>query len=439
MKMHIKHLKPILALTVCVISIATVLADELEPKPDAKYFEKFEPIKAPTYRGLYLKNGDTVAICGDSITEQKMYSRILETYLTVCYPNLKLNVRQFGWSGETAQGFLRRMTNDCLRFKPTLATLCYGMNDFKYRPYDEPNAQWYKSNYTAVVRAFKSAGARVIVGSPGCVGKVASWVKGNAGTVEDHNLSLCAFRNIDINIAKQENVRFADVFWPMFVSSFYGKIQFGPGFELSGKDGVHPGWAGHLVMAYCFLKAMGVDGEIGTISVDLQHKKARASQGHQIQKFDGRTLTLTSYRYPFCAEDRPNKDDSIRAGMDLVTFNQEFNRFILKVNGVKSELVKITWGNQSKVYSSAELTKGVNLANDFVVNPFLAQFKMVDEAVAAKQAFETKQIKELFHSPAAKTNMNNIVSTSEAERSRLVKNIENAFVPITHTIIIDPI
>jgi hypothetical protein len=74
-----------------------------------------------------IQPGDRLAIIGDSITEQKMYSRIIETYLTLCVPDLKISTRQFGWSGETAEGFLHRMTNDCLRFQPTIATLCYGM------------------------------------------------------------------------------------------------------------------------------------------------------------------------------------------------------------------------------------------------------------------------------------------------------------------------
>ncbi|MCX7008369.1 MAG: GDSL-type esterase/lipase family protein, partial [Kiritimatiellaeota bacterium] len=130
--------------------------------------------------GLLLQKGDRLAIVGDSITEQKRYSRIMETYLTVCAPELAVTARQYGWSGETAEGFLHRMTNDCLRFKPTVATTSYGMNDHKYRPYDEKNAQWYRERQTSVVRAFKAAGTRVVLGSPGCVGKMPGWVKTEA-------------------------------------------------------------------------------------------------------------------------------------------------------------------------------------------------------------------------------------------------------------------
>ena len=75
--------------------------------------EKFKPLQAPKPSGLVLKKGDRLAICGDSITEQKMYSRIMEDYLTMCAPELRVSVRQYGWGGEKAPGFLARMTNDC--------------------------------------------------------------------------------------------------------------------------------------------------------------------------------------------------------------------------------------------------------------------------------------------------------------------------------------
>lgn len=92
-----------------------------------------------------------------------MYSRIIETYLTACLPELDVTVRQYGWGGETAEGFKNRMVNDALRFKPTIATTCYGMNDHKYRAYDEANGQWYRTNQIAIVKAFKAAGARMVL------------------------------------------------------------------------------------------------------------------------------------------------------------------------------------------------------------------------------------------------------------------------------------
>src|SRR5206468_886714 len=241
--------------------------------------EKFKPLQAPKPSGLVLNKGDRLAICGDSITEQKMYSRIMEDYLTMCAPELEVSVRQYGWGGEMARGFRARMTNDCLRFKPSIATTCYGMNDHEYRAYEERIGEAYRSNSMAIVEAFKANGARVIQGSPGCVGAKVPWAKGAS---EDLNLNLCHLRNIGIEIAQKEQVGFADVFWPMLTAGVEAQKKYGTNYAIAGKDGVHPGWAGHAVMAYAFLKAFGLDGNIGTFTVDLKSHKMTASKGHDM-------------------------------------------------------------------------------------------------------------------------------------------------------------
>jgi lysophospholipase L1-like esterase len=415
----------------------TILSAEFEAKPDDPVFAKFQPLKAPATKGLIIKTGDRLAICGDSITEQKKYGRIIETYLTACVPDLKVTVRQYGWSGETAEGFLSRMENDCLRFKPTLATTCYGMNDYKYRPYDEANANWYRDRYTSVVKRFKAADVRVVLGSPGCVGKVASWVKSASGTLEEHNLNLCALRNIGIEIADKEEVRFADVFWPMFTASHIAKQKYGPTYQLSGSDGVHPEWAGQLVMAYAFLKAMGLDGNLGTITVDLATEKAIATKGHVVDSFASNVVVMTSSRYPFCASGATNSHDSIRSGMSLVPFNQELNRLRLVVKGTTAANYTVTWGADSRAYTSTQLAQGVNLAADFPINPFSKAFTILDAAVLKKQTFETEQIKKIFHGPEGKKDMEAAVKRTEAIREPLAQAIAAALVPVTHRIRIE--
>src|SRR5215213_10179865 len=84
-----------------------------------------------------VKDNDFVAICGDSITEQKLYSIFIEDYLLMCKPVASVQSVQFGWGGEAAPGFNGRMENDVLVFKPTIATTYYGMNDGGYTPYKD--------------------------------------------------------------------------------------------------------------------------------------------------------------------------------------------------------------------------------------------------------------------------------------------------------------
>ena len=410
------------------LAALTLLGAELESKPTDPFFEKFAPLKAPQPSGLVLKKGDRLAICGDSITEQKMYSRIMETYLTVCVPDLEITVRQYGWGGETAPGFLGRMTNDCLRFKPTIATTCYGMNDHGYRAYEPGIGARYRKSSTAIARGFLGSGARFIQGSPGCVG----WENDTNSMAK--NLSLGMLRDIGIEIAHQENTGFADVFWPMLNAGFTAKQKYAPNYAIAGGDRVHPDWAGHLVMAYAFLKSFGLKGDIGAFTVDLQAGQATATTGHEVVSFKGGELQLKSRRYPFCATGVPDKHSSLRSGMTLVPFNQELNRLLLVVTNAPAANYKVTWGTETKTYSAAQLGQGINLADDFAVNPFSEAFRKVDGAVIAKQNYETHQVKSIFHGAEGKADMEAAVSKTEAERTPLAEAIKTAFVPVTHTL-----
>jgi hypothetical protein len=415
----------------------TAAAQTLESKPADPSFARFNPVKAPAPSGLLLRKGDRLAICGDSITEQKMYSRIIETYLTVCVPELELSVRQYGWSGERAPGFLARMTNDCLRFQPSIATTCYGMNDHEYRRYEDRIGRTYRESSTAIVEAFKAHDTRVVLGSPGCVGKNPAWSPAKEATMEDLNLNLCELRNIDIDIAAQEKVGFADVFWPMLVAGFEAQKKYGAEYAVAGKDGVHPDWAGQLIMAYAFLKALGLDGDLGTFTVDLGQGKAVASAGHEVVGFKDGELQITSRRYPFCAAGADvTHDNSIRSGMTLVPFNVELNRLLLVVKNGPAKSYKVTWGKETRSYPAEQLAKGVNLAEDFAANPFSEAFAKVEAAVAAKQGYETRQIKDLFHGPEGHADQEMTTVLTEKVRAPLAETIKTVFVPVTHTITI---
>ncbi|MDB6072946.1 MAG: hypothetical protein JWO89_586, partial [Verrucomicrobiaceae bacterium] len=116
-----------------------------------------------------LRHGDVVAIVGDSITEQKLYSKFIETYLLASSEVSDLTCYQLGWGGETASGFLGRMDNDLMTLKPTVVTLCYGMNDGHYVAYEPSIGKGYGDPLTKVVTKLKGVGTRVVVGSPGVV------------------------------------------------------------------------------------------------------------------------------------------------------------------------------------------------------------------------------------------------------------------------------
>jgi hypothetical protein len=238
----------------------------------------------------------------------------------------------------------------------------------------------------------------LIVGSSGIIDSVPHWVKSARGTQQDLNLSLSKFRNIALDVATTEKSGFADIYQPMLLADFRAKKDIGPEFKIAGKDGVHPGWAGQVIMATAFLQAMGLDGNLGEFTWDAASDQSAASDGHEIVSCSGGRLKIRSSKLPFSpGEGDVKNDDSIRAGMALVPFDRKLNRLTLRVTSPKAKAYRVTWGAESKTYTAEQLKAGVPLAADFIHHPLLPAFQTVWNAVAEKQAYETKQIKGIVH------------------------------------------
>ena len=392
-----------------------------------------------------LKDGDCVAVIGDSITEQKVYSLFIEDYLLMCRPAADLRVTQMGWSGETAPGFLARMANDCLPFHPVVATTSFGMNDGGYSPETPDKAKKYHDSQTAIVQELKKAGVRlIVVGSPGVV-DADSFHNPQQATM--YNQTLAAERDIAKAVAQEQGVVFADVYDPMLEVMTKAKAKYGHDYYLAGKEGVHPDRNGHLVMAYAFLKALGCDGKIGVITVNLAGDTATATTGHKVLACAHGQVDIESSRYPFCFYGEAAQTGSTRGVLEWLPFNDQLNRFMLVVKGAPRGKYKVTWGKDSKEFTAAELAKGINLAAEFLDNPFSAPFQDVEQAIVQQQNAETGLIKnDLYNltkqAGAASTDTEALVRAAAAlvEKDHVLRvQSATAVKPVRHTIKIEVI
>jgi lysophospholipase L1-like esterase len=390
-----------------------------------------------------LKEGDLVAICGDSITEQKDYSVDIEDYLLMCQPAASLQAAQFGWGGETSWGFLARMANDTLTFHPSVATTCYGMNDGGYAPLNPDRAKQYRDAQKGIVAAFKKAGVRVIVvGSPGCVDSQ-TFRNNSPELAVMYNKTLAELGDIARQVASEEGVLFADVHQVMIEAMAKAKAKLGANHQFAGGDGVHPGRNGHLAMAYAYLKALGCDGAIGTITVDLAAGTAEASAGHQVMSCAHGEVQLTSTRYPFCFSGDPAQP-STRSAIDFLPFNQDLNRLTLVVTHAPGENLAVTWGTQTKTFPAATLATGINLAAEFLDNPFVPFFAEVESHVRGQQIYETPAVKNLLHNlpqylellPAEKETWSRLTGEIIARDQALRLESVHSLKPVLHRIII---
>ena len=294
-----------------------------------------------------LKTGDRVVIYGDSITEQRLYSRFVQQYIQCRYPGLKVKFFNAGWSGDTAGGGFQRLERDVLVLKPTVVTLFFGMNDGGYRPVAEDIVSAFKNNEERLIKALKAQGIRVVVFTPGAVDydqkKILADVK--------YNDNLEMLGKAALELARQYDLPSADVFHPMVAFQAAYKATH-PGFTMI-PDSVHPSPAGHLIMAQEMLKGLGAEPMPPIGVIDLQ---TGVGEGLRVVSGNPAQVVLETTRplhVPFWFDS--SALPIMRASGFLAMAGEK-----LTVKGLASGAYKLTLaGADAGKYSSAELAEGI--------------------------------------------------------------------------------
>lgn len=388
-----------------------------------------------------------VAVIGDSITEQKIYSRYIETYLLACTGRNDIKVFQFGWSGERAGGFAARLENDLAVFNPNVATTCYGMNDGSYRPYAPEVGTEYEKNMRLVIDGLKKVGVKAMaIGSPGGVDP--DFFKKNV-TGADYNDNLAHLRDIAKKLAEENKQPFANVHDTMMSALEKSKAALGKEYAPFGGDGFHPAPAGQLLMAQAFLKALGFDGDIGRVTIDMKGPNT-ASTGHTVKGLQLGSVTVESSKWPFVFDADPKSASSNRSILPFTSFNQDLNRFTLRVLNLSSAKAKVTWGSQTLEFTREQLESGVNLAAEFTKTPFDNDFAALNNAIVQKEAFETVLIKNLVthmrviaaeaaEDPKVAEALTKLKKKLADEHAKQDASVRKFVKPVTHTIKVEEV
>jgi lysophospholipase L1-like esterase len=391
-----------------------------------------------------LPMGARLAIVGDSITEQKLYSKFIETYLIASAGRQDVHCFQFGWSGEQASGFASRVENDLAVFKPTAATLCYGMNDGHYVPYADAIGAEYEKNMRSVLTKLQAMGVKTIVtGAPGAVDtKYFTRIEPAV-----YNDNLAHLRDLDRKLSVEFHTAFGNVHDEMTTAMTKAKAALGADYDVCGRDGVHPGPNGHLLMAAALLKGLGCDGDIGTLTVDM-NGAAQASDGHKVTNSAAGQADFESTRWPFCFDG--DSKSGTRSILPFCDFNQALNRLILQVNNLTTAKARVTWGGETLEFSKDQLAIGINLAAEFSKTPFDADFNKFMAAVGTKQNYETPMIKGMITNfrnfaadiqtdPEFAAALQSLKTKLAAKQAALDTAARQLLVPVKHRITVQPV
>ena len=120
-----------------------------------------------------LHDGDHVLFYGDSITDQRNYTMMIETYIVTRYPTMKVRFTNSGWGGDRVTGggggdIDLRLSRDVVPFKPSVITIMLGMNDGGYKAATEASDKAYFDGYRHIYQTLQKdvPGARITAIEP---------------------------------------------------------------------------------------------------------------------------------------------------------------------------------------------------------------------------------------------------------------------------------
>lgn len=314
----------------------------------------------------YLKPGDRVVFYGDSITDQRLYTTFVETFTVTRFPQLEVRFTHSGWGGDRVTGggggpVSLRLRRDVAAYKPTVVTVMLGMNDGRYRAYDEETFQAFANGYRDLVATVKglSPGVRMTLIRPSPYDEVAQ-----PPGVVGYNDVLVRYGDFLSTLAREHQFDVADLNGGV-VAMLKRAVQANP--QTAARiipDRVHPGPAGHLIMAAEILRAWKAPAVVSAVRIDAATGKAVETKNTAVtglQKNGG------SWQWTQLDESLPMPvawdDPVMKLAVDSSDFIAAFNQQPLAVAGLAAGKYDLKIDGQAVgSFSSEELAAGVNLA-----------------------------------------------------------------------------
>jgi lysophospholipase L1-like esterase len=347
--------------------------------------------QSPAAKKFFIKDGDTVVMIGDSITEQHLYSNYVEMWTVSRFPAWKLTFRNVGIGGDTSPGGNARFKRDVLAYKPTVMTVDFGMNDGGYRPFNQGLFDRYMKGLQGMADQAKAAGIRVAWITP-------QPIEHKPGGNESYNQTLEKFSEGVKEIAQKNGGLFVDQFHPYW--AVIGKArQAGEMGRITAGDAVHPGPPGQTLMAASILKGLSFPRLVSRAEIMLTKTGLPGTRGENCkvselggkQPGGGAPNQVRFMRQDNALPFFPPGAESILKWAPLL---EEMNNYGLKVTGLKEGRYEIRLGGKNIAeHSDAELAKGVNLAKAALkAGPVADQVKRVWKAVTDKNRYFHDQV-----------------------------------------------
>jgi lysophospholipase L1-like esterase len=307
-----------------------------------------------------IRDGDTVVFLGDSITANRQYGKIIETYTLLRYPERKVRFINAGKGGETAKGSLERLDKDVFGRGATLVTVAYGVNDIGWGfKADEAHKREYLEAIGEIVERCRKHGVRPFICSA-------------AITAEDPDKAEQGFLqkmcDEGLEVAKSKGGATIDVQRSMrqvqrrMLAANTDEKDKSKLARMHVEDGVHLNELGQMAMAFAILKGLGAPADVSEATIDAREARVLGTESCQISHVRSRDGGISFTR----------KDDRLPLNLGtfwliegrFVPFTEELNRYLLTVTNLAAGKYEVLAGGRLLgKWDASALAAGLNLAS----------------------------------------------------------------------------
>ena len=307
-----------------------------------------------------LRDGDTLTFLGDSITAARGYTKIVEHYTLMRFPDRHVRFINAGQGGDTAHGSLQRLDRDVLSQGTTVLTVAFGINDIGWgTKADDAHRQMYLDGIREIVTRSQKHGVRVFICSPAITAEAPETAEiGYLQKMTDDGLALArslGAGTIDLTRGMREIQR-------RVVAANAGEKDLKKQIRLHVEDGVHLNDLGQLAMGYSMLRGLGAPAEVSSATLDAAALRTVSSENcsvSAVQKLpDGLRFLRLDRGLPL------NLGIFSALNFRWIPIPETLNGYRLKITGLEPGSYEIrVEGRLLGKYSAEQLARGENIAS----------------------------------------------------------------------------
>ncbi|MFY0607646.1 MAG: SGNH/GDSL hydrolase family protein [Cyclobacteriaceae bacterium] len=336
-------------------------------------------------QSLKFEDGDKVVMIGNSITHGGSFHIFLQSFYATRYPETRVDFINCGVSGDVAEGMIYRFEDDIMIHQPDYAFIMTGMNDVIRDLYalNNPDSAILTQRELALMEYYKSTDS------------LASMLKENGvkpifmtPTIYDQTAQLGTINEIGVNdalancadhirqLAKRHGAPLVDLY-DLLMQVNIQMQQADPTATIIGKDRVHPGQEGHLLMAIEIIKTIAPPSQVCTVEIDAKKRTISSdsltktdwirSEGPLTFELLERSLPMT---IPLTLEETAK----------MLSFGRDWNTELLKIKKLKKGNYELKIdGIYMSNFTSKQFKKGIDLA----------QIRNTPQSIQSQDVWET--------------------------------------------------